>query len=280
MTDHPKACVIGDPVEHSLSPIIHGYWLRQMGIAGRYEKVRATPDEFPSILEQLAANGYSGANITIPHKTAAAALVDQLHPSAYGMGAVNTIWYTDNRLIGANSDVTGFLAHLDGTVPKWRQTVSNALVIGAGGAARAIVAGLSNIDGISVSITNRTLENMVRLIGDLEANASIIDWHDRVEALPDVDLVVNTTSLGMAGQPSLDLDLTSASSTAIVSDIVYTPLETPLLAAARARDLRTVDGLGMLLHQAVLGFEKWFGQTPVVDQGLRDDVRAHLAARA
>lgn len=279
MTSHSKACVIGDPVDHSLSPVIHGYWLRQLGISGQYDKVRATPDEFPSVLEHLAINGYSGANITIPHKTMAAALVDQLHPSAHGMGAVNTVWYSDNQLIGANSDVTGFLAHLDETVPKWRRTVSTALVVGSGGAARGIVAGLSSMDGISISITNRTRENVVKLIADLEVAASIVDWCDRAEALPDVDLVVNTTSLGVAGQPSLDLDLASVAANTIVADIVYTPLETPLLAAARAQDLRTVDGLGMLLHQAVLGFEKWFGQTPVVDQGLREGVLAHLAAR-
>lgn len=275
----PKAFVVGQPIRHSRSPLIHGHWLKEHGIDGRYERIEVSPEAFPAFLQSLAAQGYAGGNVTIPHKEAAFACVARRTARAERLKAVNTVWVENGILWGDNTDVTGFIAHLDQTLGEgWEKDVTTAFVIGAGGAARAVVAGLQD-RGIAIKVANRTLTKAQDLARDLNRDGHALEaipWEKRNEVVRSSGLIVNTTSLGMAGQPALDLDLSGAAATAIVCDIVYVPLETPLLAAAAARGLRTVDGLGMLLHQAVPGFARWFGITPRVTPTLRAVIVADL----
>ncbi|HEY8383923.1 MAG TPA: shikimate dehydrogenase [Microvirga sp.] len=273
-----KAFVVGHPIKHSRSPLIHGHWLEHHGIAGSYERIDVAPEAFRDFLGTLNEQGFVGGNVTIPHKETAFAAVERRTSRAERLQAVNTVWMEDGVLWGDNTDGMGFMANLDQALGAgWDEGRRNALVLGAGGAARAVVAGLA-ARGFAVSIVNRTpskAEEVARMVG-----GTTLPWTALPEALPGADLVVNTTSLGMAGQPPLDIDLSRAPLHAVVTDIVYVPLTTPFLAAAAARGLRTVDGLGMLLHQAVPGFARWFGVTPSVTPALRDLVLADLGGRA
>ena len=269
------AGVIGWPIAHSRSPIIHRHWLAEHGLDGRYDRIPVAPEEADAFFARFKTSGLVGANVTIPYKETAAAAAEDLDPLAARLGAANTLWIEDGVLRGTNTDVAGFLGNLDQSAPGWDADPAVALVLGAGGAARAVVDGLVT-RGFSVVIANRTLERAEALADRYpgRARAGLLSGANR--SLDDAALVVNTTSLGMKGEGDLDLDLHRLGSESIVTDIVYVPLVTPFLARAAARGLRTVDGLGMLLHQAVPGFEKWFGLRPAVTPALRALVEADL----
>jgi shikimate dehydrogenase len=275
-----RACVIGWPIEHSRSPLIHGYWLQHHGIAGAYDKQAVTPDDFPQFLRALPSKGYAGANVTVPHKEAAFDLVDRADNAALSVGAVNTIWFEGGRMIGANTDVHGFLANLDSAAPGWDANPQNAAVLGAGGAARAVIKGLLDRGFAAIHLSNRTVARARELAERFGPHITCVEWDARAEMLADCAVLVNTTTLGMSGAPPLDIDLSALPSTATVNDIVYAPLETDLLARARQRGLRAVDGLGMLLHQAAPGFERWFGILPEVTPELRAHILADLQPSA
>lgn len=272
----PKAFVIGHPVAHSRSPLIHGHWLRRFGIAGSYERVHVLPADLDRFLRGLPASGFAGGNVTIPHKEGAFRAASVVTERARRLGAVNTLWLEDGRLHGDNTDGHGFAAGLAESVgPEEARDLRSALVIGAGGAARAIVPALLDLGIESIVVCARDPDKARELAGGLGAVA-VRPWSELPKALAGADLVVNTTQLGMAGQDPLAIDLAGLHGGAVVADIVYVPLETPLLAAARARGLRTADGLGMLLHQAVPGFARWFGRVPAVTPELRALVEADL----
>ncbi|WP_445502602.1 shikimate dehydrogenase [Microvirga sp. G4-2] len=269
-----KAFVVGHPIKHSRSPLIHGYWLRTHGIAGSYERIDVEPVNFGNFLRSFHEQGFAGGNVTIPHKEAAFAGVARRTERAERLKAVNTLWLENGVLWGDNTDVLGFMANLDQSLGTgWEQAVDTALVLGAGGAARGIVAGLQDRPLKRIVVANRTVSKAEELIRDLERYSAVtleaLAWDEIDRALAGSQLIVNTTSLGMAGQPPLLIDLAKAPGNAVVADIVYVPLKTPLLAAAEAHGLRIVDGLGMLLHQAVPGFERWFGVRPEVTPDLR-----------
>lgn len=269
------AGVIGWPVAHSRSPRLHGFWLERHGIDGAYLPLAVQPADFQTAVRGLVAAGFAGANVTIPHKEAAFAVCDRVDPFAHAAGAVNTLVFENGRITGRNTDGIGFLENLrqHGIDP----AAGSALLLGAGGAARAIAAALRGLD-VSVTLTNRTGARAESLAAAVPG-CRTIPWETRDDALADQALIVNTTSLGMTGHGALALDLRRATPEAAVSDIVYVPLETPLIAAARACGLKTAPGLGMLLHQAVPGFAAWFGLTPVVDDALYDFVAADLLPR-
>ena len=268
------ACLIGWPAAHSRSPLIHHYWLRTLGIEGGYVIEAVPPDEFKDFLFRLSHRGFVGANVTIPHKERALAL-SKPDERARAVGAANTLWYQDGELCSTNTDVEGFINNLDSSAPGWDRA-EDALVLGAGGSARAVVFGLLERGVKRVHLANRTLERARALSGQFGARVLPVAWDAIGGLLPRAGLLVNTTSLGMHGQPALELDVGLLPSHAVVADLVYVPLQTPLLAATRARGLKTADGLGMLLHQAVRGFELWFGQRPAVTSELRAIVEADL----
>jgi len=269
------AGVIGWPVGHSRSPALHGFWLREHGIDGAYVPLAVRPENLKSALAGLAALGFRGANVTVPHKEAALSLVDRASDTALRIGAVNTITVAeDGTLEGNNTDAFGFLENLREAQPGWRAATGAAAVIGAGGAARAIAVALANEGAPEIRIVNRTKERADRLVQEIGRPLVAIDWANRAAALVDVSLLVNATTQGMSGEQPLDLDLARLPTNALVNDIVYVPLETGLLAAARARGNRIVDGLGMLLHQARPGFAAWFGVEPKVTPALREAVLA------
>ena len=277
VTSLPKnrICVIGDPIAHSRSPLIHNYWIAASELSGSYEAKRVAGEELETFIRSMGDGGFTGCNVTVPHKQAVMPFLDRLNDTAAKIGAVNTVWIEDGRLIGGNSDAHGFIAHLDATLPDWQSSVRKALVLGAGGAARAAVFALTE-RGLDVTIVNRTFETARRLAADFNARATASPWNEINAFLPVTDLLVNTTSLGMQGKRPLEIDLSSLPRNAIVYDAVYVPLETDLLKQARARGLRSVDGLGMLLHQAGFGFKKWFGIAPAIDQALRALLEADL----
>jgi shikimate dehydrogenase len=269
-----KAFIVGHPVKHSRSPLIHGHWLERYGLEGSYERIDVAPVNFADFLGSFGRNGFAGGNVTIPHKEAAFAGVERRTLRAERLGAVNTLWFENGVLWGDNTDVIGFMAHLDGSLGTgWERDVDTALIIGAGGAARAVAAGLQDRPLKRILVANRTPSKARELVSGLKdggpAALEAVAWEELGPALGRARLIVNTTSLGMAGQPPLLLDLDGAPADAVVADIVYVPLKTPLLAAAEARSLRTVDGLGMLLHQAAPGFARWFGVAPEVTPELR-----------
>ena len=266
------AGVMGWPVEHSLSPRLHGYWLEQHGIDGAYVPLAVAPNDLPTALTALPALGFRGVNLTLPHKEQALDLCQEVDDLARRIGAVNTIVVRDGGLFGSNSDAFGFLENLKEGAPDWRAEAAPAVVLGAGGASRAVVVALADAGVPEVRLVNRTRERAEALATALGGALSVYDWDRREAALAEAGLLVNTTTLGMAGQPPLDLDLGALPVEAVVTDIVYTPLMTPLLQAARTRGNPLVDGLGMLLHQARPGFEAWFGVRPEVTPGLRDFV--------
>jgi shikimate dehydrogenase len=274
----PKAFVIGHPIGHSRSPMIHGHWLETLGIAGDYERVDVRPDELGSFVRGFRERGFVGGNVTLPHKEAVFELVDEVTEVARRLGAVNTLSVgPDGRVLGDNTDSAGFVGGLAGAVgPDWSKDVRTALVLGAGGAARAVVAGLLDGGVARIIVANRTLERSASLHAFAPGRVETIPIGDVEGRLGATDLLVNTTSLGMQGQPGLAINLDGLPERGIVADIVYVPLETPLLAAARRRGLRTADGLGMLLHQAVPGFRTWFGMTPQVTPELRALIEADV----
>jgi shikimate dehydrogenase len=278
MTGSAKlAGIMGWPVAHSRSPVLHGYWLQHHGIDGAYVPMAVKPENLRRALQSLPLLGFAGCNITIPHKEEALHLVDSHEPSAKRAGGVNTVVVdATGNLIGSSTDGYGFIAALRAASPTFDAGQAPAVVLGAGGAARAIVAALLDHGAREIRLVNRTPERATKLAKELGGEVRGIAWDKRTEALAGAALLVNATSLGMEGQPALDLPLQGLPTEAVVNDIVYVPLETPLLAAARARGNRCVDGLGMLLHQAQPGFEAWFGLKPEVDDGLRQAVLASL----
>ncbi|CAN7232150.1 shikimate dehydrogenase [Mesorhizobium sp. LjRoot246] len=273
-----KAFVTGHPVKHSRSPKIHGYWLAKHGIDGSYQAIDVAPQDFAVFVKTLQANNYRGGNVTIPHKEAAFALAGRRDQAAEEIGAVNTLWFEDGVLWGGNTDAHGFAANLDDYAPGWAGK-GPAVVLGAGGASRAVIHALKERGVADIRIVNRTLARAMELRDRFGAGVSAHGMAASGELLADAGLLVNTTALGMHGNEGLSADPVLLPDHAIVTDIVYVPLETPLLAAARARKLKTVDGLGMLLHQAVPGFERWFGVRPQVTAELRALIVADLVPK-
>jgi shikimate dehydrogenase len=274
-----RACVIGDPIAHSRSPLVHGFWLRQLDIRGYYGREHVRADKLERFIKRLGERGYVGCNVTLPHKEAAFRIVDEPTELARSLAAVNTIWLDeDGRTHGDNTDVYGFLANLDQEAPAWRKARSTALVLGAGGSARAVVAALERAGVERIAVANRSLDRAQNLARHHGAGIEAIGLDEAPGMLGEVDLLVNTTSLGMAGEPDHDTRLDGLKPTAIVADLVYVPLETPLLAKSRAKGHQIVGGLGMLLHQAVPGFERWFGLRPQVTAELRNCVAADILA--
>jgi shikimate dehydrogenase len=274
----PKACVIGWPVAHSRSPFIHRFWLESLNIAGSYELAAVAPADFPDFVRNLAGHGFVGANVTLPHKQTAFALCDVTLPAAERLKAVNTLWIERGQLYGDNTDCAGFLGAMDQDAPGWDRDPGAALVLGAGGAARAIVYALLLRNVTRIFLVNRTRERAMELAADFGTPVEVVDYGDLPGAIAGAGLLVNTTSLGMRGQPPLAIDLAPLPPHAVVSDIVYVPLETPLVKAARAHGLRAVSGIGMLLHQAVPGFARWFGKKPQVTVELRGLAEADILA--
>ncbi|MBB6409732.1 shikimate dehydrogenase [Mesorhizobium sangaii] len=273
-----KAFVTGHPIGHSRSPKIHGHWLAEHGIDGSYQAIDVAPQDFAEFLATLQVNGYRGGNVTIPHKEAAFALVVRRDEAAEEIGAVNTLWFEDGILWGGNTDGHGFAANLDDHAPGWACN-GPAVVLGAGGASRAVIHALKQRGVADIRIVNRTLARAQELRDRFGAGVTAHGTASTGELLADAGLLVNTTALGMQGDETLAANPALLPDHAIVNDIVYVPLETPLLAAARARKLKTVDGLGMLLNQAVPGFERWFGVRPRVTAELRALIVADLVPK-
>lgn len=266
----PLAGVIGHPVAHSRSPALHGFWLRRHGIKGHYIPIDVAPGEFAEAMRNLPKLGFVGCNVTIPHKEAALELADIVTDRAALIGAANTlIFRKDGKLHADNTDGIGFLNNLRQEAPHWLPAAGPAVVFGAGGAARAVVSALLDAGVPEIRIANRTRSRAETLRRDFGARVLVIDWNHGGQVLDDAATVVNTTALGMVGKAEFRIPLDGLNPHALVTDIVYTPLETPFLAAARASGCTVVDGLGMLLHQAVPGFERWFGTRPVVDDETR-----------
>lgn len=264
------AGVIGWPVAHSRSPRLHGHWLRVHGIDGAYVPLAVPPDRIDAAIRALPALGFAGANVTVPHKEAALRLADEADTLARRIGAANTlVVQPDGRIFASNTDAFGFLENLRDRAPAFRAVSGAAVVLGAGGAARAVIAALADAGTPEIRIVNRTLERAESLCALAPAVARAVPWAQLARALADAALLVNTTSLGMVGQPPLAIDLGLLPPTALVNDIVYTPLKTALLKGAAARGNPVIDGIGMLLHQARPGFRAWFGQEPAVTDELR-----------
>lgn len=267
---------MGWPVSHSLSPALHGYWLKEHGIVGDYLPLAVPPDELETALRGLPSQGYNGVNVTVPHKEKALKFCDELDEPALRIGAVNMVSVTKSgKLAGRNTDGIGFLENLR-YGSKWQPDDGPAVVLGAGGAARAVVVSLIDAGVPAIFICNRTHSRSKVLADSFGTKCAPTRWVDRSMVLQGVGLLVNTTSLGMMGQPPLEIDLSHLPSGAVVHDIVYAPLETPLLTAARARGNPVVDGLGMLLYQARPAFKTWFGVMPEVSEGLRSFIQKKL----
>lgn len=272
--EHKAVCVIAWPAGHSRSPLIHNYWIKQHKLDAEYRREAVPPDKFDAFVGNLRGNGYIGANITVPHKEAALA-ASEPDDRARAVGAANTLWYDDDTLRSTNTDVEGFLANLDVAAPGWDRGLETAVVLGAGGGARAVVFALLQREVGRVYVINRTRDRAEALKKKFGNRVHLAGWNETTGLLGGAGILVNTTTLGMVGQPPLEINLRCPASL-VVADLVYAPLETGLLAAARARGLRTADGLGMLLHQAVRGFQLWFGVRPEVTPELRALVEADL----
>jgi shikimate dehydrogenase len=278
-----RACIMGHPVAQSRSPMLHGYWLKTLRVEGAYQRADVTPEDFPAFFRDLPGHGLVGGNITKPHKEAAFRLVDRREGAADAIGAVNTVWFENGALVGGNTDYLGYLAHADDRAPGWDAAGGLAVVLGAGGAARAIVYGLRE-RGLDVALVNRTRARAEDLARDFAPRVRVHGVDELPRLLGDARLLTNATALGSLGQPPLAIDLSPLMADAVVYDINYVPLESDLLKAAAKRGLRTVDGLGMLLHQAVPAFAKWFGVVPEVTAELRAllaaDIRAKTGVKA
>lgn len=271
----PLAAVIGDPIAHSLSPRLHGHWLRRYGLRGHYVPLHVPHAHLADVLRLMPEMGFVGANITIPHKEYVLLVASQITDRAALIGAANTLTFMgDGRVQADNTDGVGFLANIRQNLPGWTAATGPALVLGAGGAAKAIVQALIQDGAPRVMVVNRSRPRADALRDQFGARVEPQDWTRIPDLVADAALIVNTTSLGMVGQPAMSVDLSRLSRLSVVTDIVYKPLETDLLRQARAMGCETVDGLGMLLHQAVPGFERWFGHTPMVDDDLRQAVLA------
>ncbi len=267
------AGVIGWPVSHSRSPRLHGHWLRAYGIDGAYIPLAVPPDHIEQAIRALPVLGFAGVNVTVPHKEAALRLADEVDDFARRLGAANTLVVKpDGRILASNSDAYGFIQNLREGAPGFRADAGPAVVLGSGGAARAVVVALADAGAREIRIVNRTSARAEELCRLAPGITRAVPWTGMAAALADAALLVNTTSLGMDGQPPLEIDLGRLPTGALVNDIVYTPLETPLLKAASARGNPVVDGLGMLLHQARPGFKAWFGREPEVTDDLRQVV--------
>lgn len=275
-----RACVIGYPVAHSRSPLIHRYWLQEHQIDGEYLRREVRPEEIDGFLQNFTSHGLIGCNVTLPHKEAAARHAAQVTAVVRALGVANTLWLEKGKLHADNTDVAGFLAHLDNTIPGWQERTEHAVVLGAGGAARSILYGLHARGVQRLTLVNRSRERAQQLLRELQIDAAIAGYDGVPSQLPSADILVNATSLGMTGQPPLEIDLAGLKAGAAVSDIVYAPLETALLRQAREGGHKVVDGLGMLLHQAVPGFERWFGLRPQVTPALRALIEADLVKDA
>jgi shikimate dehydrogenase len=264
-----KAFVIGHPIAHSRSPLIHTYWLDQFGIDGRYEAIDVTPGALAGFVAGLREGEFAGGNATIPHKEALIALCDTVDPLAQQIGAVNTLVVSAGAIVGSNSDYLGFLANLDAEAPGWDEDIGTAIVLGAGGASRAILTALAARNVEKIVLLNRDVDRAKTLAGAFGPRVIPAPLTDFARFAPEAGLLVNTSAVGMGGTRFENLDLSALPRSTVVNDIVYTPLVTPLLADAAALGLRSVDGLGMLLHQAVPGFSAWFGVVPAVTPQLR-----------
>jgi len=271
----PRAFVIGWPISHSLSPHLHAYWLKHYGIDGTYEKIAVAPDNLQLFIKNMKAEGFVGGNITIPHKESAISHLTDINATATRLNAVNTLWIENGIVKADNTDGYGFCANLDDFAKQWRNS-NAALVLGAGGASKAIILSLIEAGIKNVTVVNRTHERAKNLAIQLGNCCHARPWSELPQLLLNTDILINATSLGMKGQPPLDIDISPLPASAIVTDIVYNPLRTDLLNRAEKLNLITVDGIGMLLHQAVPGFEKWFGVRPRVTSDLRDYVLAAL----
>jgi shikimate dehydrogenase len=271
-----KTCILGWPVKHSRSPLIHGHWLAKYGIAGSYERVEVSREDVVDFVRSMPDRGFVGANATLPHKETLLKLARHRTPAAEAAGAANTLWFENGELCCDNTDIGGFLASLDAGAPGWDHCAETALVLGAGGAARGIVYGLLQRGLSRIIIANRTFAAAEELRFLYGPAIEPLHWQETERMLVDCDLLVNTTSLGMVGQPAFDLSLTQLPPQAIVTDAVYVPLETELLARARLRGHTTVGGLGMLLHQAAPGFERWYGVKPEVTAELTQLIEADI----
>ena len=269
------AGVMGWPVSHSRSPIIHNHWIAQYGLKGAYVQLPVQPERIEEALRGLRALGFAGCNVTVPHKVRAMELMDELHPIARRMQAVNTILVReDGSLYGMNNDGAGYIQSLHDADPSWQAGAGPVMLLGAGGAARAIVVALLDEGAPEIRLANRTRDKAEGLAQEFGPQVRVIDWSDRNDAMAGVSLLVNTTTLGMHGQGPLEIGLDALPSAALVSDAVYIPLETPLLKNARQRGHRTVNGLGMLLNQARPAFEAWFGVKPEITPELQAAVLA------
>jgi shikimate dehydrogenase len=278
MTAVPRACIMGHPVAQSRSPMLHGYWLNKLNIEGAYERADVPPENFPAFFRDLPGHGFVGGNITKPHKEAAFRLVDRREGAAETIGAVNTVWFENGTLVGGNTDYLGYLAHADDRAPGWDAGGGLAVVLGAGGAARAVVYGLRE-RGLDIALLNRTRPRAEELAKHFAPHVRVYDFAELPRLMRGAVLLTNTSALGALGQPPLQIDLAPLKGSAVVYDINYVPLETDLIKAAAARGLRTVDGLGMLLHQAVPAFAKWFGVVPKVTAELRALLEADIRAK-
>ncbi|MCA2011853.1 shikimate dehydrogenase [Cereibacter sphaeroides] len=267
MTTLPLAGVIGDPVAHSRSPRLHGHWLKHYGINGHYVPLHIRPEDFGDAVRMLPKMGFRGVNVTIPHKHDALGVADIVTPLADRIGAANTLTFTPEGIEADNTDAYGFAQNILASHADWAPKI--VALVGAGGASRAVIVALQDAGVEEIRLSNRTQARAEELAGDLGETITVVPWEHRSGMLDGCDTLINGTAMGMVGEPPLDLDLSALPKTAIVTDLVYVPLETPLLAAARARGNATVDGLGMLLHQGAPGFERWFGQRPEVDEALR-----------
>lgn len=272
-----KAVVIGYPIKHSLSPVLHTYWLNHYHIEGTYEAYEVSPDGLPGFIRSLADQGLCGCNITLPHKEHAVGLMDHVDGYAAKIGAVNTVVVQqDGSLYGTNTDSYGFIENIKAAHPGWKFSQGPALVLGAGGAARAVIAGLLEQGVPEIYLANRTPEKAELLKKVFGKAIQVIPWEKKEKSMSQLTLLVNTTSLGMVGKPPLDIQLGSLATEALVTDIVYRPLDTPLLVQAKKRGHRVVDGLGMLLYQAVPAFALWFHVTPEVTGALRQCIEKKL----
>lgn len=271
----PKlAGVVGWPISHSKSPILHGHWLRRYGIPGYYVPIGLKPQDFENGIRSLPKLGFVGVNLTLPYKENILAMADSVTDSASLIGAANTITFRkDGAIVADNTDAFGFMENLRYSARQWVPNAGPALVLGAGGASRAVVYALLSAGAPEVRITNRTRQRAEIIREQFGAKITVVDWSKVNSAMEGVNVIVNTTSLGMEGKPDLNVKLDAAPIEALVTDIVYTPLKTGLLLQAEARGMRIVDGLGMLLFQGIPGFDGWFGTRPEVDQALRDAVQ-------
>ena len=271
----PLAGVVGWPISHSKSPALHAHWLKRYHVSGHYVPIGLKPQDFETGIRSLSRLGFKGVNLTIPYKESILSIADSVSDRASLIGAANTVVFREDGAISAdNTDGYGFLESIRAALPGWSANAGPAVVLGAGGAARAVISALLSAGAPEVRLANRTRQRADILAEQFGAKITQIDWNRARDAFDGAALIVNTTALGMVGKPELPISLERADSSTVVADIVYNPLETELLANARARGMRTVDGLGMLLHQAVPGFESWFGIRPQVD----DDLRAAVLA--